>query len=71
MHERLNTPVTRLGRRMISFALDSAQGRAHLERMLRATDSADATALAPAAWLESALLWVGLRLSGPPTLVLR
>lgn len=68
MDGRLNTPATRLGERMIAFALDSARGRARLERILRTSGSADATALAPAAWLESALLWAGLRLSGPRVL---
>ena len=71
MDERLHTPATRLGQRMIVFALDSGEGRARLERILRASDSADATAMAPAAWLESAMLWVGLRLSGSRLVALR
>ncbi len=68
MDQRLDTPATRLGERMIVFALDSARGRAHLERMLRTSDTLDFTALAPAAWFEGALLWAGMRLSGPRTL---
>lgn len=64
MDERRNSRINRLGGRMIVFALDSARGRVHLERVLRTTGNADAAALTPAAWLESALLWAGLRLGG-------
>lgn len=70
MRERLTLSTARLGQRMIDFALDSAQGRHEIERYVRG-DAAVATALAPNAWFDSALLWVGLRLAGARGFALR